>query len=225
MMHSTITSHSIPIHVEVQIKWTSSKSRSDVEAATLVFLKSFPLFTDGIINISRSRCLQSENNAPNFDSLAEDVDAIRICGLGPDKSVSFWQAKILVHAYRLCEQEPEKDYLEGEESLSAAEQWELPNKYLEGLWESIVVDESIKSKLLGYCDTSIQFADARVDPVVIGWNRMMLLHGYAVLFIRNINSTAFAFILFLLLLAILQSSRHRQDYAMQGSSRSVSMLL
>ena len=62
-------------------------------------------------------------------------------------------------------------------SLPACEQWELPNKYLEGLWESIVVPDSIKNQLLGYCDTSIRFSDANVDSNIICWNRMALLYG------------------------------------------------
>ena len=53
----------------------------------------------------------------------------------------------------------------------------LPNKHLHGLWDSVIVDASIKQSLLGYCDTSIRFAEAGVDANIISWNRISLLHG------------------------------------------------
>jgi hypothetical protein len=49
----------------------------------------------------------------------------------------------------LSDQEPEKDFIDGEDELPAAEQWELPNKALCGTWESIIVESSIKQRLLG----------------------------------------------------------------------------
>ena len=71
-----------------------------------------------------------------------------------------------------------QDFLDGEDSnLPATELWELPNLHLAGAWESIIVSDSIKRKLLGYCGTSMQFADAGIDPSIISWNRMVLLHG------------------------------------------------
>ena len=63
------------------------------------------------------------------------------------------------------------------ESLPACEQWELPNIYLHNLWDSIIIDNTIKNKLLSYCSSSIQFSDARIDTDIISWNRMLLLHG------------------------------------------------
>jgi hypothetical protein len=62
-------------------------------------------------------------------------------------------------------------------SLPACEQWELPNKYLDGLWESIVAPPHIKNQMIGYCDTSVRFSDANVDSNIITWNRMALLYG------------------------------------------------
>ena len=77
----------------------------------------------------------------------------------------------------MSDQEPEKDFMDGEEELPAAEQWELPNRHLSGLWESIVVDDAVKDRMLGYCTTSLLFSSAAIDPTIISWNRMMLLHG------------------------------------------------
>jgi len=156
----------IRVHVEICLKPDCILSPEDIERAALKHFKSFPVFLDGPINLS-------EKDVELFPF----VDNISVCDLGSRK-VSFWQASLEIHVYRLSEADGEKDYLDGEEEhLAAAEQWELPNKMFVGLWESIVVDESIKSALLGYCETSMFFSEARVDPTIINWNRMALLYG------------------------------------------------
>lgn len=155
----------IPVHVDIQIKNSCTQRDEDVTLLARSFLEiSFPVFTNGEISLSAHSTLQSA------------VDSIRIGDL-PSRVVSFWQADLNFHPFRLSEQPPEKDYIDGEEDLPASELWELPNSLINGLWESIVVEESIKRRLLGYCGTSIQFADAGIDPTIISWNRMVLLHG------------------------------------------------
>ena len=91
--------------------------------------------------------------------------------------ISFWQAELCIHAFRLSDQEPEKDFVDGEDELPAAEQWELPNRHLVDLWDSIIVSNVIKNNLLGYCATSLQFSSVGVNTSIISWNRMILLYG------------------------------------------------
>ena len=82
------------------------------------------------------------------------------------------QAELCLHPYRLSEQGPENDLIQGEgESLPACEQWELPNMLLHNLWDNIIVDNAMKNRLLSYCSSSIQFSDAKIDPDIISWNR------------------------------------------------------
>jgi hypothetical protein len=59
----------------------------------------------------------------------------------------------------------------------SVEVWDLPNAQLVDLWDSIIIDPTIKSRLLGYCDSSLRFAAANVDPSIISWNRITLLYG------------------------------------------------
>ena len=97
-----------------------------------------------------------------------------------NQKVSFWQADIYLYIYKLNTNDCEKDFLDNNDDdshLPACEQWELPNYHLQGLWDSIVVDYNIKQRLLGYCGSSIQFADAKIDSNIISWNRLILLHG------------------------------------------------
>ena len=55
--------------------------------------------------------------------------------------------------------------------------WSLPSRELDGLWETLLFEDAIKQRLLKYVTTAMRFADAGVNPKVIGWNRVALLHG------------------------------------------------
>jgi len=161
----------IVVNVECIISASCSLGAAEVEAKVRAYLlSSCSVYVVGRVDLSEV----------SDASLRACVDSITVCDLKDDTSVSFWQAHLLVHCYRMLDSDPEKDFLDdggqGEE-LPAAEQWELPNVHLSGLWESIVVDDEIKQRLLGYCGSSILFADALVDSRVISWNRMVLLHG------------------------------------------------
>ncbi len=89
----------------------------------------------------------------------------------------FRKADLCIHIFRLLEGCGEKDYLDGEEEIAACEQWELPNIMLSGLWESIIVEETMKQHILGYASSSMIFTAANINSDIIGWNRMILLHG------------------------------------------------
>ncbi|KAH9938420.1 P-loop containing nucleoside triphosphate hydrolase protein [Fomitopsis serialis] len=54
---------------------------------------------------------------------------------------------------------------------------ELPALAWEGLWESLIYSDDIKSKLLDYIYATVIFSDADVDFNVVSWNRVVLLHG------------------------------------------------
>lgn len=155
----------VPVHVDVQVKADCPLALKEIETFLSTKLaETCQVFQRGVLNIPADT--------------ARYVDNIVICDLPENAAISFWQAELCLHAYRLSDQGPEGDFLEGEEEQQcAAEQWELPNKLLHGFWDSIVVDESIKQMLLSYCSSSIQFSDARIDSDIISWNRMILIYG------------------------------------------------
>lgn len=154
----------IPVHIEVQLKANSSAIQADIVNQLLDYLKHIPLFMDGDIELR-----------PN-DKLWNDVQSVRICDL-ENQEVSYWNADILIHCYKLVDAGPEKDFLDGEEDLPACDQWELPNTLLANLWNTIVCDGDIKRTLLGYASTAMIFTNASVDADIVSWNRMILLHG------------------------------------------------
>ena len=96
----------IPVHVEVLIKSTTTRSKDEIESLTLSYLKSnVPVFKEGLLKISNL----VDGNEDNRTNIQEYVESIRISlPSGSDKSVSFWQAKLFVHAFRLSDQEPDK---------------------------------------------------------------------------------------------------------------------
>lgn len=154
----------IPVHVEVELRPNSTVNQADIKEWLKQIFSSMPLFAEGVVDISSK------------GSLAREVEAVKICDLD-NQEISYWKAELVFHCYRLVDAGPEKDFLDGEDDLPACDQWELPNKMLSSLWETIVCDGDIKRTLLGYASTAMIFTNARVDPDVVSWNRMILLHG------------------------------------------------
>jgi len=156
------------VHIEAQICSTCTSRVDFVRDLVAAFVKAqVPLFRNGRIDVSDDAALSA------------CVDFVAVTDIRPAYAeITFIFADVKIHAYRLLDSEPEKDYLEGEEEqLPACEQWELPNKNLAGLWDSLVLDDHIKHRLMGYVETSMSFSQARVDSNIISWNRMALLYG------------------------------------------------
>jgi len=66
--------------------------------------------------------------------------------------------------------------MEGEE-IKAAHQLILPSKELHGIWDNLIYGDDVKEKLLRYVFTAMKLSDCGVDPNLISWNRLVLLHG------------------------------------------------
>ncbi|KAK3579945.1 hypothetical protein CHS0354_020842 [Potamilus streckersoni] len=92
------------------------------------------------------------------------------------KTIDLQNATLQYHIFQLQEEGHGVEELE-EEDLAAASHWILPSKEFDGLWDSLVFDDDIKSKLLNYATTTLLFSDRKVDANVISWNKVVLLHG------------------------------------------------
>lgn len=62
-------------------------------------------------------------------------------------------------------------------AVSACQQYSLPAREFHGVWESLVFDTNIKNELLAYAQTAMLFSDRGVNTNLVGFNRMILLHG------------------------------------------------
>jgi DNA polymerase III delta prime subunit len=161
-----MSSSTWPVTVEVQVLEGFNDRLDDIVQMVRDFLKEqCSFFSNGPVEVS--------------GRVADYVVSVRVVDMPQSLSISFWQAILFVHAYVMLQKGSKKDYLDENEQgdLPAYEEWQLPNQAFDGLWDSIVVNDSIKRKLLGYCATSAQFSEAEVDSNIISWNRMALLNG------------------------------------------------
>ena len=171
------------IHIEVYTTSTSRATPAQVEEHVLALLqRRAGAYVAGMrIDLD----LQAEA------ALGEDVEAINVCeielGNGqvtvePDPVVPFSRASHYVHISQLCDEGvtvSDLDMGDGEESsdVPACQQYSLPAREFHGIWESLVFDSSIKDTLLAYASTAMLFSDRGVDTNLIGFNRVILLHG------------------------------------------------
>jgi pachytene checkpoint protein 2 len=105
------------------------------------------------------------------------------------------QTTLNIHVYQCSDTDDDPTYTgEGEDEVMAANDTVLPAQKWEGLWESLVYSDDIKTRLLDYIYTSFIFSDADVDREcnftftsqtpqklntdhIVSWNRLVLLHG------------------------------------------------
>jgi pachytene checkpoint protein 2 len=87
-----------------------------------------------------------------------------------------------LHLYVMSDEAPCMEELEpassgDDEFVPACENWTLPNKAFEGLWDTLIVQGDTKEALLHYAETGIYFSSQHVSSNVVSWNRLLLLHG------------------------------------------------
>lgn len=90
------------------------------------------------------------------------------------------QINIIPHCYRLNEEpamDDNNDNDNPDEQASWYAQCALPARTLDRTWESLYYEQDIKDRLLRYAETSLLFGDLNIDPSIITWNKMILLHG------------------------------------------------
>ena len=71
-----------------------------------------------------------------------------------------------IHVYQPLENDSFEDFSgsrNDEDDTMAATVSELPNRNLNGLWDSLIYDNGIKMKLLDYIHATLVFSDANVD--------------------------------------------------------------
>ena len=86
------------------------------------------------------------------------------------------------HVYKLDPNGGQAEHMdeggeEEESSVHAARHWLMPSEDFDGLWETLIFDDDLKASLLNYAAGTMLFAQYKVDPKVISWNKVILLHG------------------------------------------------
>ncbi|XP_037485993.1 pachytene checkpoint protein 2 homolog [Triticum dicoccoides] len=158
------------VSVEVLLHATSTARAEDVRAAVERMLESRSLsYVDGPVQIP-----------PDNSFLLEHVKRIQICDtdelIENHKILLFWQVKPVVHVFQLNEDGPGGEPSE-DDTLSSFNEWALPAKEFDGLWESLLYEVGLKQRLLRYAASALLFTERGVDPCLVSWNRIVLLHG------------------------------------------------
>ncbi|XP_068308760.1 pachytene checkpoint protein 2 homolog [Pyrus communis] len=158
------------VSVEVSLKPSSTARADDVRSAVERMLEKRSLsYTDGPVPV------------PLDDQfLTENVQSICICDT--DEWVQnhdillFWQVKPVVHVFQLSEEGACED-VSGDGQPSTFNEWILPAKEFGGLWESLIYESGLKQRLLRYAASALLFTEKGVNPFLVSWNRIVLLHG------------------------------------------------
>ncbi|KAJ7956166.1 Pachytene checkpoint protein 2-like protein [Quillaja saponaria] len=157
------------VSVEVCLKPSSTARIEDVRLAIERMLEKRSLsYTDGPIPVP-------------FDDvfLVENVQRICICDTDEVQNhniLLFWQVKPIVHVFQLSEEGPCEE-LSGDGQLASFNEWILPAKEFDGMWESLVYESGLKQRLLRYAASALLFTEKGVDAFLVSWNRIILLHG------------------------------------------------
>ncbi|CAI9112753.1 OLC1v1013243C2 [Oldenlandia corymbosa var. corymbosa] len=159
-----LTDDRLPVSVEVCLKATSTARIEDVRSAVERMLDNRSMsYADGSIPV------------PLDDPfLFQNVQRIAICDtdewLENHDVLLFWQVKPVVHVFQLNEEGPCED-LDGDGQLSSFNEWILPAKDFDGMWESLIYEPGLKQRLLRYAASALLFTEKGVDPFLVSWNR------------------------------------------------------
>ncbi|KAF5185814.1 Pachytene checkpoint protein 2-like protein [Thalictrum thalictroides] len=165
-----MTEEKILVSVEVCLKPSSTARISEVQEAVERMLEKRSLsYADGPVPIPTDETF-----------LLENVQRICICDTDEwvenHEILLFWQVKPSVHVYQLSEEGPGEE-TSGDGQLSSFNEWILPAKEFDGMWESLIYEPGLKQRLLRYAASALLFTEKGVDPFLVTWNRIILLHG------------------------------------------------
>jgi len=168
---STPPDDKVLVSVEVLLHATSTARAEDVQVAVERMLETRSLsYVDGPVSIPADNPF-----------LLKNVKRIQICDtdewIENHKVLLFWQVKPVVHVFQLSEDGPGEEPSEDDDALSSFNEWALPAKEFDGLWESLLYEVGLKQRLLRYAASALLFTERGVDPCLVSWNRIVLLHG------------------------------------------------
>ncbi|CCM02838.1 uncharacterized protein FIBRA_04950 [Fibroporia radiculosa] len=163
-----------PVHIEVRVSPTATSRFDTIRNAVHTFL------TSSLSYIYLPSTIQGWEDAPLLASSVACISASE--SSCPSPSIPIEQASLQIHVYQPSDADAFEELASGGgrgdgEEIMAASVCELPSLAWEGLWESLIYSDDIKSKLLDYIYATVVFSDADVDFNVVSWNRVVLLHG------------------------------------------------
>ncbi|QRW16380.1 AAA family ATPase [Rhizoctonia solani] len=161
------------VHVEVRVSHRSGVRHDVIRGA----VEAFILKTHEHINIPN--VFQTWAGDPVLEG---DVELIHVTeSAAPMSELPVSCANLLIHVYQPTDGPIEDQFAGGgddeDEAVVVTTVCELPARVWEGLWDTLVYEDDIKSRLLNYIYATLIFSDANIDPNIVSWNRVVLLHG------------------------------------------------
>ncbi|ETI32832.1 hypothetical protein, variant [Phytophthora nicotianae P1569] len=157
------------VHVEVCLKQESVADYEQVGAAVAEYLGA-----------TRSLIAKGSIVLPVEFELAAHVDRIDVTDFDGDEinetGVPKSEAHLFVHVFKLSDEPPAEETAD-DEDVTTCQQTILPASSFDGLWDSLIFDSAVKRNVLDYAMTAMLFSDSKVNPHIISWNRVVLLHG------------------------------------------------
>ncbi|KAI0773907.1 P-loop containing nucleoside triphosphate hydrolase protein [Fomes fomentarius] len=163
-----------PVHIEVRVSPNATSRFDTIRNAVHSYLGS------SLSHVYLPSTIEGWEDVP---LLASSIEKIVACECPcPTPSLSIEQAALQIHVYQPTDADAFEELTSGsgrgdDDQIMAASACELPSMSWEGLWESLIYSDDIKSKLLDYIYATVVFSDADVDFNVVSWNRVVLLHG------------------------------------------------
>ncbi|KAL2713202.1 pachytene checkpoint protein 2 [Vespula squamosa] len=155
------------LHVEILQKSESALSEEEIRA----------MVHNKIIELEE---VSLDVELPNilFTHAKDHIESV-LCACNHEKTrMKIAGVNLQYHIYRMTETESAMSMIEnGNEELPAANQWLLPSKEFHYLWENMYYDSDIKQNLLNFVETAVIFSDNKINPNIISWNKVVLLHG------------------------------------------------
>ncbi|KAL6493491.1 nucleolar component of the pachytene checkpoint [Orobanche gracilis] len=159
-----INEDKVLVSVEVLLKPSSTAHADDVRLAVERMLEKRSMsYVDGPISVPIDNTF-----------LVDNVERICICDsdvwVENNDILLFWQVKPVVHVFQLSEEGPCED-ISNDAQLASFNEWILPAKEFDGMWESLIYDSGLKQRLLRYAASALLFTEKGVNPFLVSWNR------------------------------------------------------
>ncbi|XP_075504992.1 pachytene checkpoint protein 2 homolog isoform X1 [Primulina tabacum] len=158
------------VSVEVLLKPSSTARFDDVRSTVESMLEKRSMsYADGPIPVPVDNSF-----------LVDNVQRICICDsdmwVEKNDILLFWQVRPVIHVFQLSEEGPCEE-LNNDGQHTSFNEWILPANEFDGLWESLIYESGLKQRLLRYAASALLFTEKGVNPFLVSWNRIVLLHG------------------------------------------------
>lgn len=161
------------LHVEISIPASSAGNLLGQQIQWGGYFEQEPvlkLLDDGCVDAS---CLPDEFSAYSVRVCCDDHSSL------PEMTATgSYNCKIYV--FRLSDEEIATEEIDDggdNEWTAGCDSLALPHRNLDGLWESLILKDGIKQRLLDYAQSALLFSDRAVSSHLVHWNRILLLHG------------------------------------------------